>query len=307
MDRFDTMLAFTRVVELKSFTQAAISLNLPKATVSAQVIALEKRLRVKLLNRTTRHVSLTPDGASYYERAVRLLGELEEAEATVRQAAISPKGRLRVEVPASIGRRVIAPALGDFFDRYPDIELEVGCNERPVDLVHENIDCMIRTGQNTDESLLARQLGEFRMKTYAAPSYLVRYGRPASLEDVQQHDCIVFASPRTGQVRPFVYEDAKEGSEATLKVQGRRRVVLDDLDSCAAAACAGVGLIQLADFIADELVAGGKLAPVLEQHLSPKIPVLLLYPPNRHLSTRVRAFAEWSADLFTAVGCGLPA
>jgi LysR family transcriptional regulator for bpeEF and oprC len=307
MDRFDTMLAFTRVVELKSFTQAAISLNLPKATVSAQVIALEKRLRVKLLNRTTRHVSLTPDGASYYERAVRLLGELEETEASIRQAAMSPKGRLRVEVPAAIGRRIIAPALADFFDRYPDIELEIGCNERPVDLVHENIDCMIRTGQNTDESLLARLLGEFQMKTYAAPSYLARHGRPASFDDLQQHDCIVFASPRTGQVRPFVYENIAEGAATTIEVQGRRRVVIDDLDSCAAAACAGVGLIQLADFIADELVASGKLAPVLEHHLSQKIPIWLLYPPNRHLSTRVRAFAEWSGDLFAGIGCGLPA
>jgi len=115
MDRFDTMLAFTRVVELRSFTQAAVSLNLPKATVSAQVIALEKRLRVKLLNRTTRHVSVTPDGAGYYERAVRLLNELEETEASVSQAAMSPKGRLRVDVPGSVGRRIIAPALDDFF------------------------------------------------------------------------------------------------------------------------------------------------------------------------------------------------
>jgi LysR family transcriptional regulator for bpeEF and oprC len=303
MDRFDTMLAFTRVVELKSFTQAAASLNLPKATISAQVIALEKRLNVKLLNRTTRHVSLTPDGASYYERAVRLLGELEETEASVRQAAISPKGRLRVDVPAAIGRRLIAPALADFFERYPDIELELGCSERPLDLAHENIDCMIRSGHNADESLLARQLGEYRMKTYAAPSYLARVGRPESPEDLQQHQCIAFASPRTGQVRPFVYQDG----EAVLEVQGRRRIVIDDLDGCAAAAGAGIGLVQLADFIADELVAGGRLLPVLEQYRSPAIPVWLLYPPNRHLSTRVRSFAEWSAELFAGIGCAVPA
>jgi LysR family transcriptional regulator for bpeEF and oprC len=301
MDRFDTMLAFTRVVELRSFTQAAVSLNLPKATVSAQVIALEKRLRVKLLNRTTRHVSVTPDGAGYYERAVRLLNELEETEASVSHAAMSPKGRLRVDVPGAVGRLIIAPALDDFFARYPEIDLELGCTDRPVDLVHEGIDCVIRGGEINDESLVARRLGDFQMITYAAPSYIEKYGTPKNLVDLEQHYVVSFASPKTGKVYPFVYDD---GTKETT-VHGQQRISINDFGACAAAACSGIGLVQLPDFIAKDYV--GKLVPILDGFLSEKIPVWILYPPNRHLSTKVRAFAEWTAELFNTTEFGAKA
>lgn len=300
MDRFDTMLAFTRVVELKSFTKAATSLNLPKATVSAQVIALEKRLRVKLLNRTTRHVSVTPDGAGYYERAVRLLNELDETEAAVMHAAAAPKGRLRVDVPGSVGRRIIAPALDDFFSRYPEIDLELGCTDRPVDLVHEGIDCVIRGGEISDESLVARRLGDFRMLTYAAPSYLARHGTPKDLEELERHQLILFASPKTGKVYPMIYEQDDVQTEA----QGMQRISINDADSCAAAACSGIGLVQLPEYIAHEYTASGQLVPILDGYLSEHVPVWILYPPNRHLSTKVRAFAEWAAELFAKSGFG---
>jgi LysR family transcriptional regulator for bpeEF and oprC len=300
MDRFDTMLAFTRVVELKSFTKAAMSLNLPKATVSAQVIALEKRLRVKLLNRTTRHVSVTPDGAGYYERAVRLLNELDETEASVSHAAMSPKGRLRVDVPGSVGRRIIAPALDDFFARYPEIDLELGCTDRPVDLVHEGIDCVIRGGDINDESLVARRLGDFRMLTYAAPSYLAKHGEPKDLEELERHQIIAFASPKTGKVFPLIYEK----DDVQTIVQGIQRVSINDADSCAAAACSGIGLVQLPAFIATEYVTSGHLVSIMEDYPSEKVPVWILYPPNRHLSTKVRAFAEWTAELFAKTEFG---
>ncbi len=300
MDRFDTMLAFTRVVELKSFTKAAVSLNLPKATVSAQVIALEKRLRVKLLNRTTRHVSVTPDGAGYYERAVRLLSELDETEAAVSHAAMSPKGRLRVDVPAAVGRRLIAPALDDFFARYPEIDLEMGCTDRPVDLVHEGIDCVIRGGEISDESLVARRLGDFQMITYAAPSYLAKHGAPRNPAELERHYVVSFASPKTGKPFPFIYDD---GITQTT-VQGRQRVSINDFDTCAFAACSGIGLVQLPAFIAHDFIASGKLVPIMDGHLSEKVPVWILYPPNRHLSTKVRAFAEWIAELFAKTEFG---
>jgi LysR family transcriptional regulator for bpeEF and oprC len=298
MDRFDTMLAFTRVVELMSFTKAAVSLNLPKATVSAQVIALEKRLRVKLLNRTTRHVSVTPEGAGYYERAIRLLGELEETEAAVSHAAMSPKGRLRVDVPGSVGRRIIAPALADFFDRYPEIDLEMGCSDRPVDLIHEGVDCVIRGGEVTDESLVARRLGDFRLITYAAPSYLAKHGTPKNLEELQRHLAVSFFSSKTGKAYPFFY---KQG-EVETAVECRQRVAINDSDICAVAACSGIGLIQLPPFIANEYIASGQLVPVLKDCVSELIPVWILYPPNRHLSAKVRAFAEWTAALFAKAG-----
>ncbi|MFC7300048.1 LysR family transcriptional regulator [Herminiimonas aquatilis] len=300
MDRFDTMLAFTRVVELMSFTKAAVSLNLPKATVSAQVIALEKRLRVKLLNRTTRHVSVTPEGAGYYERAIRLLSELEETEAAVSHAAMSPKGRLRVDVPGAVGRRIIAPALADFFNRYPEIDLEMGCSDRPVDLVHEGIDCVIRGGDINDESLVARRLGDFRMITYAAPSYLDKHGAPKNLEELERHQVVSFFSSKTGKIYPFIYE--QEGTQTPIL--GRPRVAINDFDICAVAACSGIGLIQLPAFIANEYTTSGQLVPVLDGYVSEVVPVWMLYPPNRHLSAKVRAFAEWTAELFAKAEFG---
>ena len=294
MDRFDAMLAFTRVVELASFTKAALSLNLPKTTVSAQVLALESRLRVKLLNRTTRRVSVTTDGAAYYERAVRLLQELEETESLVSQATASPKGRLRVDVPGSIGRRIIIPALADFFRRYPEIDLEVGCNDRPVDLVEEGVDCVIRGGEITDLSLVARRVGSLKFVTCASPAYLAEFGMPETPADIERHMGVHYFSAKTGKT--FEFDFSKDGSK-TL-VFGRRRLALNDGDACASAALAGAGIVQLPTFMVQDCIASGKLVIVLGTYLSEDLPIYALYPQNRHLSTKVRAFIDWVAELF---------
>ncbi|MFC3107065.1 LysR substrate-binding domain-containing protein [Undibacterium arcticum] len=296
MDRFDTMLAFTRVVELASFTKSAVSLNLPKATVSAQVLALEKRLRVKLLNRTTRHVSVTPDGAAYYERAVRLLSELEETEDAVRQATTAPKGRLRVDVPGSIGRRFIVPALPDFFARYPEIDLEVGCTDRPVDLLQEGVDCVIRGGEILDDSLVARRLGNYQLLTCATPAYLEKYGTPATLADLERHALVNFFSSKTGKI--FHFEYMTDGIQTT--VRGLRRISLNDADACIEAGLAGLGIVQMPTFLMQDYVASGRLRQVLDQYPSPARPFFVLYPQNRHLSSKVRAFVEWAAALFAS-------
>ncbi|OAJ70186.1 transcriptional regulator [Methylobacillus sp. MM3] len=294
MDRFDAMLAFTRVVELASFTKAALSLSLPKTTVSAQVLALESRLRVKLLNRTTRRVSVTTDGAAYYERAVRLLQELEETESLVSQATASPKGRLRVDVPGSIGRRIIIPALADFFRRYPEIDLEVGCNDRPVDLLEEGVDCVIRGGEITDLSLVARRVGSLKFVTCASPAYVAEFGMPETPADIERHMGVHYFSSKTAKV--FEFDFSKDGSK-TL-VSGRRRLMLNDGDACAAAALAGAGIVQLPTFMVQDCIASGKLVIVLGTYLSEDLPIYALYPQNRHLSTKVRAFIDWIAELF---------
>lgn len=296
MDRFDTMLAFTRVVELTSFTKAAASLNLPKATLSAQVLALEKRLRVKLLNRTTRHVSVTPDGAAYYERAVRLLSDLEETEAAVSDAATVPKGRLRVDVPGSFGRRFIVPALPDFFARYPEIDLEVGCTDRPVDLLQEGIDCVIRGGEILDDSLVARRLGNYQMVTCATPAYLEKAGTPLTLADLDRHMLVNFFSPKTGKIFPFEY--VNDGIQTA--VQGQRRISLNDADACIEACLASLGIAQLPTLLMRDYVASGQLRVVLSQYPTLARPFYVLYPQNRHLSTKVRAFVEWAAALFAS-------
>lgn len=159
MDRFDAMLAFTRVVELSSFTKASKSLTLPKTTLSAQILALERRLGARLLNRTTRHVGVTDEGVAYYQRVVSLLSQLEETEALVRASKVEPRGRLRVDMPPAVAHRIVIPALGSFIERYPDITLEVGCTDRPLDLVPEGVDCVLRGNLIYDESLLFANSG----------------------------------------------------------------------------------------------------------------------------------------------------
>ncbi len=294
MDRFDTMLAFTRVVELASFTKAAMSLNMPKTTISAQVLALEARLRVKLLNRTTRQVSVTTDGAAYYERAVRLLHELEETEAAVSQATTTPKGRLRVDVPASIGRRIIVPALADFFRRYPDIELELGCADRPVDLVEEGVDCVIRGGEPVDQLLVARRVGSMRFLACASPGYLKEYGTPQQPADLERHMGVNYFSSKTGRIYDFELE--KDGVKTT--VVSKHRLAMNDGDACLAGCLAGLGIAHLPTFMVQSHVASGELVIVLGEYLSDNFPMYALYPQNRHLSSKVRVFIDWIAELF---------
>jgi len=294
MDRFDTMLAFTRVVELASFTKAAVSLNLPKTTVSAQVLALEKRLSVKLLHRTTRHVSVTTDGAAYYERALRLLTDLEETEASLTQATSKPKGRLRVDVPAPVGRLIIIPALKDFFQRYPDIELEIGCNDRPVDLLEEGVDCVIRVGNPFDLSLVARRVGSMRLVMVASPEYLDKFGRPKKPEDLERHHGVYFFSSKTGKIHEF--ELSINGT--SKEVLTHRKIATNDGDALVAGCLSGLGVSQVPTFMVQDHIASGRLEVVLGEYISESMPMNALYPQNRHLSSKVRAFIDWVAELF---------
>ena len=295
MDRFDTMLAFTRVVELESFTKAALSLNLPKTTVSAQVLALEKRLRVKLLHRTTRRISVTTDGAAYYERAIRLLNELEETEAALNQATVSAKGRLRVDVPTPLGRLVIIPSLPDFFNRYPEIQLEIGCDDRPIDLLEEGVDCVIRIGNLLDSSLVARRVGTMQFMLVASPDYLKTYGTPQLPDDLQRHQAVHFFSSKTGKVRNFILEH--EGAQQEIPTI--RKLAINNGDAIVAAALAGIGICQLPSFMVQGYLTEGKLEKVLGDYGAGSLPINALYPQNRHLSSKVRAFIEWVAELFS--------
>lgn len=294
MDRFDTMLAFTRVVELASFTKAALSLNLPKTTISAQVVALERRLNVKLLNRSTRHVSVTTDGAAYYERAVRLLSELEDTESSVRQFTTKPKGRLRIDLPASLGRRIVMPAIREFFERYPEIELEIGCSDRPVDLLQEGVDCVIRGGDLLDQSMVARRIGSIKLMTCATPDYLAKSGRPLIPEDIDRHVTINYLSSKTGKIYKFDF--TKDGS--TSVVIGKRSIAINDSEACLEAGLTGVGIMQTPTFMVQDKIASGQLEVVLGEYLSEDIPLFVMYPQNRHLSSKVRAFVDWVAELF---------
>lgn len=295
MDRFQAMQVFMGVVDANSFSRAADNLNLPRATVTTTIQSLENHLKVRLLNRTTRSVSLTPDGAAYYERCARILAELEETEAAFKDVAQRPQGRLRIDVPSTIGRQILIPRLCDFRQRYPDIELVIGMGDRPVDLVQEAVDCVIRGGELIDSTLVARRIGSLSFITCAAPSYLERFGTPNTLEDLQEnHQAVHYFSSRTGRVIDWDY--VIDGVRTEVKIPGS--VSVNDAEGYMALALQGFGLVQAARFMAIPHIEKGELVEILPQWKPAALPISVLYPQNRHLSPKVRAFADWAAELF---------
>lgn len=296
MDRIQSMKVFARVVESGSFTRAAESLALPKGTATKLVQQLETHLRVKLLNRTTRRVTVTPEGAVYYERAARLLADLDDMEASMTNAQASPRGRLRVDVGSSVARLILIPALPDFFRRHPDIQLDLGVGDRPVDLITDNVDCVIRGGELVEQSLVARRIANIGMVAVATPGYLEKHGMPRHPHELEQggHVTVNFFSPRTGRL--FGHEYEKDGER--IEVSGRYRVSVNDSNAHIAAVLAGLGVSQTARFAAAPYLASGELVEVLADWTHPSIPLHIVYPPNRHLSARLRAFVDWAAELF---------
>ena len=303
MDQIQSMRVFARVVEAGSFTRAAESLDMPKGSATKLVQQLESRLKVKLLNRTTRRVTVTADGAAYYERASRLLNDLDEMEATMTHAQGSPSGRLRVDVGSSVARLIIIPALPDFYARYPDIQLDLGVSDRPVDLITDNVDCVIRGGELTEQSLVARRIANLQLIAVATPAYLAQHGTPSHpLELEERHTTVNYFSPRTG--RPYPHEFEKDGEH--IEVPGRYKVSVNESNAHLAAVLAGLGISQVASFAAAPYIARGELVQVLADWPHPPIPIHVVYPPNRHLSARVRAFVEWAADLFARQALDAP-
>lgn len=296
MDRFDALQAFARVVEAGSFTKAAQTLHMSKTTVTQLVQQLEARLRVKLLNRTTRQVKITPDGAAYYERVVRLLADLEDADTSLSSALASPKGRLRVDVPSPLARLILMPALPAFHARYPDIQLDMGVSDRVVDLLGDNVDCVLRGGEVTDPSLIVRHVGDLRLGVYAAPSYLERAGTPLHPRELidTHHRTVGYLRSRSGKVAPITMQREDE----QIEVQGRYVVAVDDGNAYLAAGVAGMGILWLPHYMAEAHVAKGELVPLFEDgwRFDP-MPMYVAFPPNRHVSAKLRAFIDWVVEL----------
>jgi LysR family transcriptional regulator for bpeEF and oprC len=294
MDKLQAMEVFVHVVDAGGFTRAADSMQLPKATVSTLVSNLEAALSVKLLNRTTRHVSLTADGAAYYERCLSILADVRDAEDSLSKTRASPGGRLRVDVPTGIGRHLILPALPEFFERYPDINIEIGCSDRPVDLIEEGVDCAVRGGVLADSSLIARRVGTLHFITVASPSYLARYGRPRHPNDLLQHRCVNYFSAKTGKI--FDWDFARKSERIQLRVPGA--VAVNDSDAYVEAGLRGLGIAQIVSFSARPYLQSGELELVLEDWCVDPVPMHVVYPQNRHLSAKVRVFVEWIAEMF---------
>ncbi|MES2926534.1 MAG: LysR substrate-binding domain-containing protein [Pseudomonadota bacterium] len=295
MDRFDAMQAFVRVVESGSFTKAADTMHVSKTTVTQLVQQLEARLRVKLLHRTTRRVQVTADGAVYYERAVRLLADMDDAETSLSSASAAPRGRLRVDVPSPLARLILVPALPEFHAQYPDIQLDMGVSDRMVDLIGDNVDCVVRGGEIQDQSLIARRVGDLQLGVYAAPSYLDRAGSPVhphELED-SHHRVVGFLWSSTGKTFPYAM---RRGAEE-IQVQGRYVLAVDDGNAYLAAGLAGMGVLWLPHYMARPHLGSGELVPLLEDWALDPMPLYVAYPPNRHVSAKARVFIDWVAAL----------
>lgn len=297
MDQIAAMRAFVRVVEAGTFSRAADLLDMPKPTLTKLVQQLESHLRTRLLNRTTRRVGVTPDGAAYYERAVALLNDLSELDASMASSQATPRGRLRVDVGTALALHVIIPALPDFAARYPDIQIDLGVSDRPVDLIAENVDVAIRGGELTDPTLIARRVAEIRLHAYASASYLQHHGEPQHPRELAAgHRAVNYFSPRTGRTFPFVFERDGESVEVTPAYT----LSVNDTVAYVAAAMAGLGVAQIVPFMAREAIETGALRRVLPDWTGESIPIFLVYPPNRHLSSRLRVFVDWIAELFAA-------
>ncbi|MFT4265864.1 MAG: LysR family transcriptional regulator [Xenophilus sp.] len=296
MDQIQTMRVFVRVVEAGSFTRAADTLDLPKGTVTKQIQALEARLRVKLLNRTTRRVTVTPDGAAYYERAARLLNDFDELEASMANSNAAPSGRLRVDVGTSAARLIVIPRLAGFIDQYPDIQVDLGVTDRAVDLIGDNVDVVIRSGEITDPSLVARRIGTLPFVTVAAPAYLKKYGTPQTPHDLERGRQHVISFFTSGSRRAHPLQFRKDGD--VLEVSHPYRLAVNDSNAYTSAALSGFGVAQMVRFIAAPYLASGELVELFPDWHCDPLPVHVVYPPNRHLSAKVRAFVDWTAAEF---------
>lgn len=304
MDRFDAMRAFVRVVEAGSFTKAAATLHMSRTTVTQLVQQLEARLRLKLLNRTTRRVNVTADGAVYYERVVRVLAEIDEIETSLPNAASAPRGRLRVDVPSPFATLVLVPALPQFHARFPEIEFDMGVSDRNVDLIGENVDCVVRGGVIADASLVARPIGQMRLGVYAAPAYLARAGTPAHPEALNDglHRIVRFRGLRGGSGSPYLL---RRGDES-VTIAARHVLAIDDGNAYLAAGLAGLGVLWLPDYMARPHVAQGALAPLFEDWRIAPLPMTIAYPANRHPGKKLRVFIDWVIALMAQHGAGLP-
>lgn len=295
MNPFDAMQVFVRVAEMASFTRAADSLGLPKASVSLAVQQLESRLGVRLLQRTTRRVQLTPDGQAYLARCLDLLADMDELDQMFRDDETGVHGRLRVDLPLAVARDLVMPQLPEFLARHPGIALELGSTDRRVDLIGEGFDCVLRVGPLADSSLVARHLGYFRQSNCASPAYLERHGVPASPEALVGHRIVHYSSSLGDRPGGFEYIDPASGE---LRVQRLpASLVVNNSDAYRAACLAGLGIIQAPVHGMQPLLDAGQLVEILPGYRAPALPVTLLYGNRRHLAKRVRLFMNWLAEV----------
>ena len=295
MDRFDEINAFAAVADARSFTHGARRLGVSSAQVSKLVARLENRLGARLLNRTTRSLSLTDLGTSFYDRCREALSQLDQAESEVTEARGVPRGKLRVDVPVSLGRLLIVPALPRFIAQHPEVTVQMSMNDRVVDLVQDGIDMALRVGELSDSSLIARRVGSFRVVTCASPEFIQRMGEPNTPEDLRPEQCIAMFRLGTNQIREWTY--AKNGVDHTIFP--RAALSFSDPQSAVTAAVSGAGFVHSLDFTVEAQIASGLLQPVLQDWNAESYrPVSVVYPQHRQPTAKVKAFIDFVAGLF---------
>ena len=297
MDYYSAVRTFVRVAEAGSFTRASAQLELPRNSVTKLIQALETHLQVKLLNRTTRRVSLTNDGTAYYERMSRVIDEWQEAESDLAMSQRRPQGRVRVDMASLIALQLVIPALPTFYERYPEIQLDIGVSDVPSDLVIAHVDCVVRAGNVGDPSFVARRIADLPIVLCATKGYLAHHGTPKHPDDIERgHSLVRYFFAGSGRALPIVLR-SKEG-DAT--VQGRYKISVNDANAQLAAGLAGLGILSTLRLVAQPHIDEGRLVPLLEEWSIDPVPLSIVYAPNRHLSARVRILVEWIKEICDA-------
>jgi DNA-binding transcriptional LysR family regulator len=293
VDRFQALRVFSQVVESGSFSAAADRLGLSTTAASRHVAELEAHLQTRLLNRTTRRVSLTETGRAFYERAVQLLGDLEEAEQEASRAAVVPRGTIKLTTSVNFGVRHVAPAIAAFLAAHAGVRFDVSLSDRVVDLVEEGFDLAVRLGVPGSDNVVARTLGETRLVPCASPAYLQAHGAPQVPEDLARHNCFTYEYVRPRNVWRFL---DSSGAERTVRVSGRLHSNNGDL--LAEAAAQGAGIVFEPAFIVGPDVRAGRLVPLLQEFVAPPVPIYAVYPSRKHVSAKVRAFVDFLLERF---------
>ena len=307
MDQLLALRVFVRIADSGGFSKAADAMDIPRPTVTKLVQDLERHLGTKLLQRTTRRVNVTPEGAAYYERATRLIADLDEMDERAAHACARPGGRIRVDVGSVIANMILIPALPAFRARYPDLHVDLGVSDRNIDLIGEGVDCVIRGGALADTSLVARRIADLDWVTCASPLYLQARGTPRHPSELQPpeataggqarlpgHAVVGYFSSLTGRAFPLDFH--RDGEQ--VQVQGRAEVAVNESTAHLSALLAGMGVGQAFRFMAAPHLATGRLRTVLDGWTRPRNPLHVVYPSNRHLSAKLRVFVDWVAEVF---------
>lgn len=293
MDRFETMKVYIRVSELASFSKAAESLGLPKATVSTAVQQLEAHLGTRLLHRTTRQVQMTQDGQMYFERCKDLLSDMEELESLFKKDARSISGRLRVDMPQGVAKNIVLPQLGKFLKQYPGIEVELSSTDRRVDLIAEGFDCVIRVGNLVDSGLIARSLGKLAIINCVSPAYIKEFGEPKTVADLEKHYLVHYSTALGAKPEGFEYFDG----DSFRSVQMKGRITVNNSDAYTAACLAGFGIVQVPAIGMKNNLENKAIIQVLPNLKAEAMPVSIIYPHRRNISKRVQVFMDWIAEI----------